>query len=196
MKNLTLFFSTLILLFVAVACGSTADESQAGAAAQKQLNLDSNRGRATEHMAIDRFSMEGLEINLDEIQTIVAERAQAESEDAMVAMKINQSLMSAEKEAQMLHVNFSMSEEPVANGMFVFSIESPDTKELMLELYDEEGYNLAANNKFGVNEGNNYKALNVTSLEDGEYLFRLKDGNGRELARTVRIEAAEMETYQ
>ena len=184
------------LLLTGVACNSTTDENQAGAAAKKEIDLESNRGNAKEHQAIARFSLQGVDINIEELQTIVLERAQAESEDAMVAMKINQSLMTAQKEAQMLDVNFSMSEEPVANGQFIFSIESPDAKKLTLELYDEEGYNLAANNSFGVNEGNNYKALNVTSLDDGEYLFRLKDDQGRELARTVRIDAAKMETYQ
>lgn len=197
MKNITFILSALALMLMGVACDAPVEE-QAGAAAQAQqpLNLNANRGNAGQHIAIDRFSAQGLDLDIEALQTIVAERAQAESEDAMVAMQINQSLMSAQKEEQVLNVNFSMSEEPVANGMFIFSIESPDSKELTLELYDEEGYNRAAENTFGVNEGNNYKALNVTSLDNGEYLFRLKDGEGRELARTVNIEASETETYQ
>jgi len=197
MKNITFILLAFALMLMGVACDTPAEE-QAGAAitADKKLDLNANRGNAGQHLVMDRFSAQGLDLDIEAMQTIVVERAQAESEDAMVAMQINQSLMTAQKETQVLDVNFSMSEEAVANGMFVFSIESPDTKELILELYDEEGYNLAANNSFGVNEGNNYKALNVSSLEDGEYLFRLKDNEGRELARTVNIEAAEMETYQ
>ncbi len=197
MKNTTFILLAIALMWIGVACDTPVEEN-AGAAVKtnQKLDLDANRGHAAEHMAIDRFSAQGLDLDIETLQTIVADRAQAEGEDAMVAMQINQSLMMAQKEDQMLQVNFSMSEEPVAHGMFIFSIESPDAKELTLELYDEEGYNLAAENSFGVNEGNNYKALNVTALEDGEYLFRLKDSEGRELARTVSIEAAEMETYQ
>ena len=54
-------------------------------------------------------------------------------------------------------------------------------------MFDEEGYEMAANNKFEINEGSNYKALNVTSMDSGDYLFRLKDDQGRELVRTVNI---------
>jgi len=80
-----------------------------------------------------------------------------------------------------------MSDEPVENGMFIFGIESPDAKNLTLEMFDEEGYEMAANNKFNVLEGNNYKALNVNSMNNGAYLFRLKDDTGKELVRTVSI---------
>lgn len=196
MKNITFILLALALMLMGVACDTPAEEKAVTVAKTDQINLNANRGNAGQHMAIDRFSAQGLDLDIETLQTIVAERTQAESGDAIVAMQINQSLMTAQKETQVLDVNFSMSEESVANGMFIFSIESPDTKELRLELYDEEGYNLAADNAFAVNEGHNYKALNVSSLEDGEYLFRLKDSEGRELARTVNIDAAEMETYQ
>lgn len=197
MKNITFILLVLSLMLMGVACDTPVKEQAITVAkTDQQLNLNANRGNAAQYMAIDRFSAQGLDLDIATLQTIVAERTQAEGEDAMVAMQINQSLMTAQKEAQVLDVNFSMSEDAVANGMFIFSIESPDSKELKLELYDEEGYNLAADNAFAVNEGHNYKALNVSSLEDGEYLFRLKDSEGRELARTVNIEAAEVETYQ
>ena len=114
-----------------------------------------------------------------------------ENEDAQDLMNMNTALMSAEKEAQLLEVKFSMSDEPVENGMFIFSIESQEGKNLTLEMYDEEGYSKVANNKFQVTEGNNYKALNVNSMGEGDYLFRLKDDEGRELVRTVNITSAE-----
>lgn len=198
MKNLTILLLAAALLSAMIACESENKEVQETSITEpeQQLDLNANRGNAAEHIAIDRFSMDGINIDIEELETILIQQAQAEGTDATVTMKLNRAYNMAEKQAQMLDVNFSMSEEPVANGMFVFSIESQDNKDLTLELYDEEGYGLAANNTFSVNEGNNYKALNVSSLEDGEYLFRLKDENGRELARTVQIDAVETETYQ
>lgn len=120
-----------------------------------------------------------------------AQQLNAEDADAQAIMSLNQSLMGAEKEAQLLDVNFTMSDEPVENGMFVFGIETADAKNLTLEMFDEEGYSMVANNKFEITEGNNYKALNVKSLENGTYNFRLKDDSGKELTKQVKVAAAE-----
>jgi hypothetical protein len=122
-----------------------------------------------------------------------AQKINAENQDAIDIMNINQTLMGAEKEAQILDVNFTMSDKPVENGMFIFGIETPDAKNLTLEMYDEEGFALVANNKFDINEGNNYKALNVNSLENGTYTFRIKDDTGKELNRTIEVVAAKSE---
>ena len=99
--------------------------------------------------------------------------------------------MSAEKEAQLLDVNFTMSDEPVENGVFIFGIETENAKDLTVEMFDEEGFGMVANNKFDINEGSNYKALNVNSMESGDYIFRLKDDQGRELERSVTIDHKE-----
>jgi hypothetical protein len=55
-------------------------------------------------------------------------------------------------------------------------------------MYDEEGFEMAASNKIDLKEGKNFKALNVKSLEEGQYLFILKDDAGNELMRKVVIE--------
>lgn len=104
-----------------------------------------------------------------------------------VLNNIHRTFMAAENEAELLDVKFSMSDEPVENGLFIFSIESPNSKKLIIEMYDEEGYALTANNAFQVEEGNNYKALNVKNMKNGEYIFRLKDEEGREITRNVDI---------
>lgn len=104
-----------------------------------------------------------------------------------VLNNIHRTFMAAENEAELLDVKFSMSDEPVENGLFIFSIESPDSKKLIIEMYDEEGYALTANNAFQVEEGNNYKALNVKNMKNGEYIFRLKDEEGREITRNVDV---------
>ncbi|MGH1337131.1 MAG: hypothetical protein ACRBFS_13490 [Aureispira sp.] len=194
MKTVSQFLTLAILFALAISCGSNSNEENAATVVkqEKKLDIKANRGAEGGQQAIARFSLEGIQINVEELEVFKVQTAAAAADaDAMKLMRVNESLMAAEKEAQILDVNFSMSDEPVGNGMFVFSIESPDNKGITLEMFDEEGYNLAANNTFVVNEGNNYKALNVNSLDNGDYLFRLKDDQGRELARTVSIDHKE-----
>ena len=132
------------------------------------------------------FNGQTISISTDDIIATV-QNYDAENQDAVDVANIHQNLMGAEKEAQLLDVKFVMSDEPVNNGMFIFGMEAESAKELTIEMYDEEGFALVANNKFQINEGNNFKALNVSSLEDGTYNFRLKDDAGRELNREVEV---------
>jgi hypothetical protein len=132
------------------------------------------------------FGDQVISIKMDDIIDI-SEKMSAEDQDAMDIMNVNQKLMGAEKEAQLLDVNFAMSEEPVDNGMFIFGIQTEDAKQLTLEMHDEEGFTLVANNVFEINQGQNYKAINVSSLNQGTYNFRIKDDAGRELNRQVNI---------
>jgi hypothetical protein len=186
MKNMSKLLMLVAVVLFAVSCDN-AESTQASVVDENSIDLDSHRGAKAEHQAIDRFSLADIDVSLEAMETVAMNQMNAEDADAAAIMSINQALMGAEKEAQLLDVNFSMSDEPVDNGSFIFAIESPDVKNLTLEMFDEEGYEMAANNKFDVNEGNNYKALNVTSMESGDYLFRLKDDSGRELVRTVSI---------
>lgn len=126
-------------------------------------------------------------VNVDELETITISAAEEGADDAAIATSIFNSLMSTEKVAGQLDVKFSMADEPVKDGIFVFAIESGNAKDLTLEMYDEEGYEMAANNVITIAEGKNYKALNVRSLRDGTYIFKLVDGEGKELVRTVDI---------
>lgn len=189
MKNMSNLLMLVAVILFAVSCDNATTNTQSAAtvADEHSMDLNANRGAKAEHEAIDRFSLADINISLEDIKTVAMEKMSAEDQDAQDVMSINQALMGAEKEAQLLDVAFSMSDEPVENGMFIFAIESPDAKDLTLEMFDEEGYEMAANNEFSVNEGNNYKALNVNSLDNGDYLFRLKDSHGKELVRTVNI---------
>lgn len=194
MKTVSQFLTLAILFALAISCDSNSNEGKTAetASVEQKLDINANRGAEGANQAIARFSLDDIQINVEELEAFKVQTVAAAADaDAMKLMRVNESLMAAEKEAQILDVNFSMSDEPVGNGMFVFSIESPDNKGITLEMFDEEGYNLAANNTFVVNEGNNYKALNVNSLDNGDYLFRLKDDQGRELARTVSIDHKE-----
>lgn len=187
MKNMSKLIAFVAIALLAVSCGNNAENTQASVLDNQTIDLDSHRGSKAQHQAIDRFSLADVKIDLTAMETVAMQQMNAEDADAAAIMSINQSLMSAEKEAQLLDVKFSMSDEPVENGVFIFGIESADAKNLTLEMFDEEGFEMAANNKFDITEGNNYKALNVKAMEAGSYLFRLKDDSGKELVRTVSI---------
>lgn len=113
------------------------------------------------------------------------EKSEQQNDEAVTS--IMRALVGAENKAQLLDVNFTMSDEPVSD-MFVFGIETEEEKELTFEMYDEEGFEMAANNTISVTQGNNYRALNVKSLEEGNYFFKLKDESGKELTRQITVQ--------
>lgn len=191
MKNISKLLTLVAVVLFAISCDNANQSGSTTIASSNEIDLNSHRGAKESHQAVDRFSLTDIDVNLDAMETVAMQQMNQDDADAADIMNINSSLMAAEKEAQLLQVRFSMSDEPVENGMFIFSIESPEGKNLTLEMYDEEGYDKVANNKFAVTEGNNYKALNVESMDEGDYLFRLKDDEGRELVRTVNIASAE-----
>ncbi|MFT5646187.1 MAG: hypothetical protein ACI976_000865 [Aureispira sp.] len=188
MKNMSKLLTLVVVVLFAISCDNANQNSATAVVNPDKIDLNSHRGAKESHQAVDRFSLADIDVNLDAMETVAMQKMlQQEGEDAQDLLNMNATFMAAEKETQLLEVKFSMSDEPVENGMFVFSIESAEGKSLTLEMYDEEGYAKVANNKFDVTEGNNYKALNVNSMSEGDYLFRLKDDQGKELVRTVNI---------
>jgi hypothetical protein len=143
---------------------------------------------ATQEM--ETFTLNGttLKISAADIMTAQGAGDNANADAADIA-NLRNSMMAADKEAQLLDVKFNMSDAPVDNGMFVFGIETEDAKNLTMQMYDEEGFGMVANNQFQINKGENYKALNVNALDNGSYVFRLKDDNGKELQKTVVVES-------
>jgi hypothetical protein len=110
-----------------------------------------------------------------------------DKEDAAFVKNVLNTLFGAEKKAQQLDVEFLMSEEPIEDGKFVFSIKANDNKDLHFQMYDEEGFDMVASNQFKVTTGNNYKALNLNDFDSGTYIFKLTDDAGRELVRKVEV---------
>lgn len=186
-----IFILGLAIILTTVSCGDNTENTETA-----EFSIDNptqvRAGALVEQnnaLSVD-FNGQAITINTEDI-IAVAQKMNAEGQDAVDVMNINQSLMGAEKEAQLLDVKFVMSDKPVDNGMFIFGMESESAKELTLEMFDEEGFALVANNQFDITAGNNFKALNVTNLEDGTYSFRLKDDAGRELNKEVEIRSAE-----
>lgn len=137
--------------------------------------------------AAERFSAAELGLKLETMEAIKMVKQQAAANaDAQAVMSLFGNLNTAQN-AQALDIKFSMSDAPVEDGVFVFAIESEENKKLTLEMFDEEGFEMAAQNQFNVTTGKNYKALNVKEMDNGGYVFRLKDAEGKELVRQVNI---------
>lgn len=186
MKNLSKLLMLVAVVIVAASCDS--DVKPSATVVDTQTTNNTRGGAAEAITAVNTYTLDGVQLDLSKVEQIDLQMMEgAEGADAAAIANINSSLMGAEKEAQLLDVKFSMSEEPVENGIFVFGIETNEQKDLTLQLYDEEGFQLAAHNQIAVNEGNNYKALNVNSLDNGSYTFRLTDAEGKELSRSVTI---------
>ncbi|MCP4442715.1 MAG: T9SS type A sorting domain-containing protein, partial [Aureispira sp.] len=71
--------------------------------------------------------------------------------------------------------------------VFVFSLKSDEQKDIAIQMFDEEGYEIQANREVQLENGNNYNALNVKSMDDGTYIFKLTDESGAELTKKVTI---------
>lgn len=109
-----------------------------------------------------------------------------DGDDQEIVATIYTSLMAAEKVAKVLNIEM-IAEDEVNDDVFVFSLKSEEQKDLTMKMFDEEGYELAANRTLRVEDGNNYNALNVKSLPDGTYKFQLTGEDGAEKTTTVTI---------
>lgn len=116
------------------------------------------------------------------------DEAYANVEAAELVTSIFNALVAAESSADILNINLSFSEEAIEDDLFVFAIEAPKAQELNFTLHDEEGFEKFADNRFVINEGNNYKAINLKSLPTGSYILRLQnETEGKELVRRIDI---------
>ena len=195
MKNTIKLFGLTMLAAGFWACGNNASvESESAPSGKTLLANTSHRGKEKVDLAklssVERFStdlLKGIDISTIETMRISNERTQ-QSEDAAFVVSLFNNLLAAQSEATALNMNFSMSDEPVEDGLFVFTIKADQKEKLKFEMYDEEGFELSANNALQLIEGTNYKAINVSGLNSGNYIFKLKNANGDELVRKVNIQ--------
>lgn len=187
MKNFAKLLLASAVVTFAVACNNNASADKTSAAGDITNTL-TTRG-AKKIKAAERFSAAELNVKFEQLETIVMQKASAAAaaDDAATIANLFGNLQTAQN-AQALNVKFSMSDAPVEDGIFVFAIESDEDKKLLMEMYDEEGFEMSAQNNLNVTTGNNYKALNVKEMDNGNYVFRLKDEEGRELVRSLSIQ--------
>ncbi len=112
----------------------------------------------------------------------------ANVEATELVTSIFNALIAAESPASQLDVKFFVADAPVEDGRLLFNLQTSKLQDLTLTMYDEEDFAQVANNKLNLVEGNNYRALNVSSLEPGDYILRLTDeSTSKELVRRVEI---------
>lgn len=109
-----------------------------------------------------------------------------DGDDQQIVATIYTSLMAAEKVAKVLDIEM-IAEDEVNDDVFVFSLKSEEQRKLTMKLFDEEGYKTAAHRVLQVEDGNNYNALNVSTLQDGTYQFVIEDEFGASTKKTVVI---------
>jgi hypothetical protein len=107
-------------------------------------------------------------------------------DDKEVITTIFTTLMAAEKIAGTLNIEMVMSDE-VDGDVFVFALKSEEQKDLTMKMFDEEGYETAAHRVLSLDKGNNYNALNVSSLADGTYIFEIQDAEGNSKTQKVNV---------
>jgi len=106
--------------------------------------------------------------------------------DVEIIGSIYTSLMTVEKISNILNIEL-ISLDEVEDDIFMFAIKSQETKMLVMKLIDEEGYEISAHRNINVNTGNNYNALDVSTLKDGSYKFILEDETGRSIEKKVQL---------
>jgi len=114
--------------------------------------------------------------------------SEQQAEDAATVVGLYNTLLAAESAAAKLNLQFSMSDSPVEDGVFLFKVESDQKQQLHFEMYDEEGYQLAAQNQLELEKGANYKALNVRDLANGSYLIKIQNKEGAAFMQKVNIQ--------
>lgn len=194
MKITKLFTFALVAMAAYSFSSCTCDCEKAKAASivdTKEEVSATTRGMKTVNDAftnVESFKYEGSLDKMEVIGKIKVDGNINSADDAEAIKSIMRILMGAENPNQQLDIQIAMSDEPVEDGMFVFAIKSPDEKDLTLQMYDEEGFDMVAYNKLQLNSGNNYKVLNVNEFENGTYLFKLTDDSGKEMIRRVAVD--------
>ena len=138
----------------------------------------------TESLSLTRNSVEQ-EYKIIDFQTVKIEQS---DEDILDILNISQTLLSTEKElSNIKNIELNINSDMVVDGRFLFSINSTESKTLVFEIFDEEGYTLRGTNNFQINKGSNYNAINFNTFENGTYIFRLKDKYGGEINNKIEI---------
>lgn len=125
--------------------------------------------------------------NVFERRTVAVVLLEKDDDDKQTVTTVFTTLAAAEKIANQLDVEFSASSEAIDDNLFVFAINSVDEKSLVIRILDEEGSEVAASN-LRIFNGFNGKVLNVDTLEDGTYTFKIIGQDNKELSREIIID--------
>lgn len=120
-------------------------------------------------------------------RTVAVVLIEMDDDDKQTITTVFTTLTAAEKIAKALDVELIASDEAINDDMFVFAVKSGDQKALIMRVFDEEGAEVAANG-VQITEGLNGRTLNVNTLNDGTYTFKLMGENNTEVSREIVID--------
>ena len=126
------------------------------------------------------------EAALESKMVCVVLAAAYDDDDDQTVTTVFTTLMSAKKVAKALNAEVTVSDDPIFDDVFVFSLKSKEQEDYAIKLFDEEGAEVG-HNGFIAEDGNNYKRVNVQSLKDGSYNFVITDKEGREYNKTITV---------
>ncbi len=185
----------LVLAAFLAACG-TQPATLADVQTASSSETTNNRGGSVLKMggvaSVQKFNLSE-KMDVSKLQSFATQKraalvSQQEAEDAATVVGLYNTLLASENAAAKLNLQFSMSDSPVEDGVFLFKVESEQKQQLHFEMYDEEGYQLAAQNQLELEKGANYKALNVRDLSNGSYLIKIQDKSGAAFIQKVNIQ--------
>lgn len=192
MKNILKFSFLSFLAVSLVACGNTSKEAASSLVniQKEEISTTTRSLKDVKHIqTAGTFSLAASKIDKSKIEQImIAANKANDNADAEFINSVFANLQAAENNAAVLTtVNFKVAEETIENDLFIFALESQMEQSLSFEMFDEEGFQMAANNTLGLSQGNNYKAINVSTIEDGNYIVRVKNSEGQELVQKISI---------
>lgn len=182
MKKFLQIFAFAITAGFFASCGSDAPKS---------TDIKVEPTSAVSTRGVQKVKFQGVDVTVAADDIIVAQKKANAEQDAQFISSINSALQAAENKAAKLDIQVTLSEEKVTDGTFVFALDVPEAQNLTIELFDEEGFELAGANKMDLTTGKNYKAINVKTLTDGQYVMRLRDNDGKELVQNFVVQAAQ-----
>jgi hypothetical protein len=129
------------------------------------------------------FVMPTAESFKNDVQIVVY---QQNADDIQIVMTVYTNLFAAQDLAKQLNVNVIVSE--TNSDLLFFAINSEEQKELAIKIFDEEGFETVANTSTKIEIGNNYKAINIKTLEDGAYIFELSNADGESITQKIYVD--------
>lgn len=99
----------------------------------------------------------------------------------------DQANMLEDKAEKVLDLALEINNDKADEGFLMLSLESSKTQKILVEVSGSEGYVVFSKNEMELNEGSNYKALDVLDLENGAYKLILKDLEGNKLEKAISV---------
>lgn len=101
---------------------------------------------------------------------------------------IHTTLLSAEKVSKIAGFELIHSDDPIRDDIYVFALKTEQEQKLVMQIFDEEGYEQVGHAQIQTTHGKNYRGLNVRNLEDGAYVLKFVDEEGNTHSSQFRIE--------